>query len=103
MSDAGFIIPIFAGIGIYTTFKWLKHLYKDRYQSGGVIEGPRDPAPCGDDKEHYFWKEQGWACPRCAAIRDAKKARDKELAAEAKEEARMVRFAKLIAEEMRKP
>ena len=30
-----------------------------------VIE--REPAPCGNDADHYYWKDDGWPCPRCRA------------------------------------
>lgn len=35
----------------------------------------RKPSPCGDDEAHYRWKDDGWPCPRCVAI---KKQRDRE-------------------------
>lgn len=29
----------------------------------------KPPAPCGDQKTHYYWTEiEGWKCPCCAAI-----------------------------------
>lgn len=32
------------------------------------------PAPCGFQKEHYFWTEiDGFPCPKCAAVEKRKK------------------------------
>lgn len=43
----------------------------------------RPPAPCGDDKEHYYWEEIGWSCPVCSGIEDRKREqREKEELAE---------------------
>lgn len=59
-------------------------------------EAPRPPAPCGDDKTHYFWMEDGpftGFCPRCARIKaDAKEERILQHEAE--------RLAKAIVKEM---
>lgn len=34
----------------------------------------KPPAPCNNQKGHYFWTEiEGWPCPTCAAIEKRKK------------------------------
>lgn len=42
----------------------------------------REPAPCGDDTNHYYWYDDGWPCPHClnktrAAIKDADRRRER--------------------------
>lgn len=53
--------------------------FKKRYKSGGLVQ-PKPPAPCGEDAEHYFWVEDGWPCPLCAALETAKRERVREIA-----------------------
>jgi hypothetical protein len=54
----------------------------------------RPPSPCGNDKDHYFWVEEGWACPRCHAVNmNAKKYKD--------EEAKLDRLADKIVERLK--
>lgn len=30
-----------------------------------TVKVPPPPSPCGEDEEHAYWREQGWACPIC--------------------------------------
>lgn len=46
------------------------------------LKGPRLPAPCNNDKEHYYWVDMDWPCPICVGqeTRRLEKARkDREL------------------------
>ena len=51
---------------------------------------PQPPAPCGNDKEHYYWIGIGWSCPVCLG----KRQRAEQLA---KEERDLDRLASKIA------
>lgn len=56
---------------------------------------PREIPPCGIDNyyQHYWWKEEGWACPVCRGIAERKKAA-------AEEERKNKALAKAIADEL---
>lgn len=39
----------------------------------------KPPAPCGNQKEHYFWTEiECWPCPICAKIKEQKQKEEDE-------------------------
>lgn len=54
----------------------------------------RETPPCGEDNfyQHYYWKEEGWACPMCVGIAHRKRAA-------AEEERKNKALAKAIADE----
>ena len=69
----------------------------------------RPPAPCGNDKVHYYWTEDVHPrlfCPKCAAINQQET--ENRLAREAKErreveqEALAQRIADIVVERLRK-
>ena len=51
--------------------------------------------PCGEDNfyQHYYWREEGWACPMCRGIDERKRAA-------AEEERKNKALAKAIADEL---
>lgn len=55
----------------------------------------RAPAPCGNDKEHYFWEDQDFPCPVCFGKAERKRLDDIE-------ERRARRLARYFAEEMKR-
>lgn len=51
--------------------------------------------PCGEGNfyQHYYWREEGWACPMCRGIEQRKRAA-------AEEERKNKALAKAIADEL---
>lgn len=71
--------------------KWLYKLLRIPPKPVVLVERP--PAPCGNDKEHYFWTEvEGWPCPCCAGIRRREREREDEDRLAAKIAANVVRM-----------
>ena len=35
-------------------------------------------APCGEPETHWYWKDIGWPCPRCASILEKKRKEEDE-------------------------
>lgn len=59
-----------------------------------AVKEPRPPAPCGNDKTHYYWRDMDWPCPICRGI--AKAAED-----EAKENHYIEKLATAIAQKLK--
>ena len=57
---------------------------KDWFNPPTFVVEERAPAPCGDKEEHYYWVDEGWPCPDCAAKkRNAQDALRKEVEGDA--------------------
>ncbi len=69
-------------------------------------EPPREPAPCGDDKTHYAYRDVEWSCPVCAAVAYARAEREliavKERLQTEKEAAFVEKIAEAVVRKLQK-
>ena len=62
---------------------------------------PKPPAPCGNDKEHYYWIDEGmFPCPCCSALEALEQDKENKLkeqqAQQERDEAIAARAAEIV-------